>query len=114
MSVFLPLVRASVPSSKKVVLLMGKILSPCFGTRPSGSILLASQFHSYSSTNEPESNCPIEGVLLGKALDFQILEILPYRQQLRECAKKFAIRDERIAEGHDVDALDDANILKDS
>ena len=89
LSVFLPLVRASVPSSKRVVLLVGKFLSPCSGAPPSGSILLSSQLHRYSSTNEPESNCCIEGVLPGKALDFQILEILTYRQQLRECPKNF-------------------------
>ena len=92
LSVFLPLVRASVPSSKRFVLLMGKILSPCSGTRPSGSILLSSQLHSYSSINETESNCCIEGVIPGKAFDFQILEILPYGQQLLECPKIFCYK----------------------
>ena len=92
LSVFLPLLRASVPSSKRVVLLMGKFLSPCSGTRPSGSILLSSQLHSYSSTNETEINCCIEGVLQGKVFDSQILEVLPYRQQLRECPKKFCYK----------------------
>ena len=44
----------------------------------------------------------------------RILEILPERQQLRECAKNLPKGMKGIAEGHDAHVLDAASILKDS